>query len=374
MARQSYHPSEFDSWWPKLLTMLPADLDELAAQTGALQRCRQIPNGAVLTRLLLGFAASDMSLKTFAGMSALMGAAKLSAPGFFYRLKHSGDFLAALIARQLPSIKNDSNWRVLLTDASVVSGPGAEGTDWRVHLLYEPGSDGISQVQLTDHHGGESFRRWQTSPNDLVLGDRGYGHARGIHSLQLQGAQVLVRVNPESVRFYDLERRRVMPADWRDQVPKMGVVEWNLLMPVPPERRSKTHKPWALDQAQAWLPVRLIAARTPKGGIIWLLTTASAADLPGWRAMELYRLRWQIELFFKRLKTLLWLDRLPAKPGPTARSWILAKLLTAILAQSLTLPNSGFSPWGYDPRGWARHGCSMAQIPCGDLADSGDSS
>jgi hypothetical protein len=93
--------------------------------------------------------------------------------------------------------------------------------------------------------------------------------------------------------------------------------------------------------------VRVVAARTRTGQIIWLLTTAPAERLSSVEVLELYRLRWQIELLFKRLKSLLHLDSLPSRRGPTARSWMLARFLVAALAQKLLDPEGSLSPWGY---------------------------
>ena len=72
------------------------------------------------------------------------------------------------------------------------------------------------------------------------------------------------------------------------------------------------------------------------------------ASLPALTIAQLYKSRWQIELLFKRLKSLLHLDTLPSRQGPTARSWILARLLAAALAQKLVQPSGPFSPWGYE--------------------------
>ena len=51
--------------------------------------------------------------------------------------------------------------------------------------------------------------------------------------------------------------------------------------------------------------------------------------------LELYRYRWQIELAFKRLKQLLKLGHLPHQRPDIARTWILAKLVVALLLESL---------------------------------------
>ena len=119
-----------------------------------------------------------------------------------------------------------------------------------------------------------------------------------------------------------------------------------MLMPVPPKKRAKSKKSWPLSKASAWVPVCVHAARTRKGNVIWVLSTLRA-DVPPAYVMDLYRLRWQIELLFKRLKSLLFLDALPSRRGPTARSWILARFLAAALSQRLATAEWSLSPWGY---------------------------
>lgn len=62
----------------------------------------------------------------------------------------------------------------------------------------------------------------------------------------------------------------------------------------------------------------------------------------------LYRVRWQIERLFKRLKSLLHLDALPSREGPTAKSW--RGLIAAALALRLVQPSGPLFPWGYELR------------------------
>jgi IS4 transposase len=52
--------------------------------------------------------------------------------------------------------------------------------------------------------------------------------------------------------------------------------------------------------------------------------------------MAAYRLRWQIELAFKRLKTLLHIDRLPAREPRLAKAWLSAHLIAALLIEDIT--------------------------------------
>ena len=72
-------------------------------------------------------------------------------------------------------------------------------------------------------------------------------------------------------------------------------------------------------------------------------------DILGTRAiLDLYRARWQIELCFKRLKSLLGLGHLPKRSDESARAWIQGKLLTVLLVERLIEEARFFPPWGFD--------------------------
>ena len=130
----------------------------------------------------------------------------------------------------------------------------------------------------------------------------------------------------------------------------MGAVEFKITIPVPPPATS-SHKTWNSAKAIAWIPARAVAARTRTGEVTWLLTTLASQQMPAIGILGLYGVRWQIELLFKRLKSLLHLDALPSREGPTAKSWMLARLIAAALAQRLVQPCGPLSPWGYALRG-----------------------
>ena len=66
------------------------------------------------------------------------------------------------------------------------------------------------------------------------------------------------------------------------------------------------------------------------------------------QVMALYRLRWQIELEFKRLKSLIELGHLKKHDARAARSWLQGKLLVALLISRLIAHAERVSPWGYE--------------------------
>lgn len=66
-----------------------------------------------------------------------------------------------------------------------------------------------------------------------------------------------------------------------------------------------------------------------------LITSVPADQASTDQLMAAYRLRWQIELAFKRLKTLLHIDRLPAKEPRLAKAWLSAHLIAPLLIEDI---------------------------------------
>jgi hypothetical protein len=91
-------------------------------------------------------------------------------------------------------------------------------------------------------------------------------------------------------------------------------------------------------------------------GFVLVLTTLVDTDAED--VMELYRYRWQIELAFKRLKSLLQLGHLKKTDPEGAKAWLQGKLFVATLIEMLIAVGERFSPWGY-----FCHATSRAPLP-----------
>lgn len=347
MQPRAIHEEE----WEYVRTLLPSDLEESARKNNALLRCRNVPDAVALIRMALAYAVSDLSLKDVAAWASALDVAQITGPGLFYRLREAESWLeqvlGQVLAEQVPQAAG--GWAVRVVDATVINGPGKKAVHWRAHVQIDPATGGFRAVELTDDSGGEKLSRHRFRPGEVVLGDRAYATARGLHAVKEAGAHVIARFNPGNLRTCDPQRQRVYLGEKEAEVPLVGAIEYALSIPVPP-KATKSHKIWDSAKAIVWIPARAIAARTRPGEVVWILTTLDAAQLPAIAVMGLYRLRWQIELLFKRLKSLLHIDTLPSREGPTAKSWMLARLIAAGLAQRLVPPSGPLSPWGYELR------------------------
>jgi len=199
--------------------------------------------------------------------------------------------LGQVLAEQVvPAV---GGWPIRVVDATVLNGPGQKPVQWRAHALVNPATGGFRTVELTDNSGGEKLGRHRINQGELILGDRAYGTARGIHAVRQAEAHVVVRFTPVNLRTCDEQRRRIYLEEKEAEVPQVGAMEFSILIPVPPQP-TKSHKTWDSAKAIAWIPARAIAARTRTGEVIWILTTLSAIVLPAIAVLALYRLRWQI--------------------------------------------------------------------------------
>jgi len=78
-----------------------------------------------------------------------------------------------------------------------------------------------------------------------------------------------------------------------------------------------------------------------------VFTTFPEEAFPPAAILEWYRLRWQVELVFKRFKSLAQLGHLPKQDERSAKAWLYGQLLVALLVEKLVGHAAAVSPWGY---------------------------
>ena len=345
----------------ELLARLPAglDLDCLALETKAIQRKREVVGGVALLRIALARGPGGLSLRQTAAWASMLGIAELSNPGVKYRLDQATDFLAALVERLLAAKAPGAELRwpgrtLRLADGTCVSQPGSTGTDWRVHGVFDLGRGGFSHLELTDQHGAEALERGAPHPGEIRIGERNYARAPVLRRFRAQSggtADFIVRLgwnalqltNPAGRPFDLIGYLECLPPDpsphevnLRASVGRDGpaLAVRLIVQRKTPEaaeatrsalRRAAARKGKALD------PRSLVAAE-----FMILATSLPKSGYSAKAVLAAYRLRWQIELAFKRLKSLLHIDKLPTWTERGSRSWLYAHLILALLCDDLS--------------------------------------
>ena len=346
--------------WPSVASRIgeAIDLEASVVSSGALRRKRQIRSGSDFLRLALAYGPGGQSLRETSAWAELAGVARLSDVGLLYRLRGGADWLGqiagSLLARRQERSEADLGGlglRLRVVDGSVISSPG-KGPRWRLHGVYDLGREQFSSMEVTEGHTAEALERAKTGPGELVLADRVYARAGGLHHLVSGGADYLVRVGRRSLSLAHTNGQAFDLAAALDESDAAGSYDTMIMV----QDGSKAGRPPLLARLvvlkkppQAAQKARQKALRASQRGShqndplslraaehLMLITSLAPDKASPDQLAALYRLRWRIELAFKRLKSLLHIDRLPAKDKNLARAWIFAHLIVALLIEDIS--------------------------------------
>jgi Transposase DDE domain len=363
-----------DEDWKLLLNLLPSGWEQQAVLSGASERLRGFPSTADLLRTLLLHVGKGYSLRETVVRAKAVGMAQVSDVALMKRLQKAEEWLRRLCV----SLLQESGWEmpaetrgynVRALDGTLVKEPGRRGSLWRIHYSIRIPNLVCDHLELTSLKGagtGESLERFAASPGDLVLADRGFCRPGGIEALHRQGAAVMVRLNSSTLPLWNPEGSRFGLSEQISQLQETGTEqEWPVWVQGVPQRiagRLCVLRKSAEATARAR---RRIARKAQQGGpqpkpetlqyagYVMVFTTVPASHFSAAEVLEWYRVRWQIELVFKRLKTLAELGSLPKHDDQSARAWLYGKLLIALLGQKLERLGRDISPWGYrQPEAW----------------------
>lgn len=354
-----------DEQWEYLTTFLPADWRERARQTGALRRARGVEDADQLLQLILMHCATGLSLRQTVVRAREQGIADISDVALLKRLRSSEAWLRSLTSH-LTEIEEvellnhlSRQRRIRVVDATTVQEQGGAGTNWRVHYTLCLPDLNCDFFELTDETGGETYRRVPVQPGDLLLGDRGYSNGAGVRAVVEAEGDVLVRWNSFSFPLKTPTGSPFEALKELNKLPQRGCREWKVAFEQEGKRyagRLCVVRKGAVATARAQKKIRAQALKKQKqvseealklAAFVLVFTTISPKVLSTKQVLELYRVRWQIELRFKHLKSLLGLGCLPKYDEQSCKAWIQAKLLCGLLIERLMREAKFFFPWGY---------------------------
>jgi DDE family transposase len=337
--------------WSSVVSHIASVIDlEASARTHcALRRRRGVRSAPDLLHLALLYGPGGLSLRATASHATEAGIADLCDVSLLERLRHAGDYLADILDHLLAHRRGGAaaagRLQLNLVDGSTVSGPGSDGSDWRLHARYEPARGCFTDLLITEAKTAEALCCVAVRPGDVVVQDRGYARLRNFAHARANGAHFITRIGWQSLKLFDASGRRF---DLFAVLPDTGpaVVEHAVRIgagpaPVaarliiarkPPEAVERQHRRLQRKASKTGHTTDPRTLRT--AGFMMLVTSLSAADATADEIVRLYRLRWQIELAFKRIKSLGGFAALRADDPRLVRAWLFAHLIAAVLIEA----------------------------------------
>ena len=209
----------------------------------------------------------------------------------------------------------------------------------------------VVSLEVTDNRTGESLKRYEWRPGDVVLADSGYARTEQLLAVKEKGAEFVVRYGLNRVRLLSETGVHLKIADEL----KKHEGEREVTIPVKIDSGKETQEAflhaYRLSEPAAQRARRKIRRRaskdsrpTPKADTLYLadwmivLTSFKPEQVSAGTIGKLYRARWQIELVIKRLKSVLNLDALRARRGSQlAQVYLLGKSLYALMIEKRAL-------------------------------------
>jgi hypothetical protein len=342
--------------WDQVREYLPRDYGDLANKYEQIETKfgnAKIRDADTLLRFILLHVGANLPLRQTVTLMAEAGFPSLSPMRLHKKMCRAAPYLQALVSNMLGwshqgAPEKWGGYVFSVVDATTVSGPGATAADARIHTKIRVADVSLTDVEVTGANDGETFCRYPWSPGELAVGDRAYSSTRGLLHVKSYGADVLVRYRIGSMPLLDEDENDVDVLTVARTVKLHTIVDLDVRVPglehdingrliimrLPPDAAERARQAVLEHSGSSTSPQMLEAA-----GYVILFTTAPRSRLDTERCLQAYRLRWQIELQFKRWKSLCHFDELPNQRDDTILSWVYAKvLLGALLDRMADIP------------------------------------
>jgi len=327
-------------------------LAESARQAKAFLRPRTITSAVDLLRIVLAYCLSHGGLRSTAAWASAVGLADLSNVALLQRLRRSADWLGVLVGQVLASHtpKLSQGRLIRIVDGTSVPKAGKTARQrsqlWRIHSAFDLPDERFGHFILTDQQEGEKLDFIPVIAGEIRLADRAYMQPDRIAAVLRQGGDVVVRSGWKSIVWREVGGEpfglieafrkaagrgpidRAISVERKDGPP---LVLRLIAVEKPPEaaeaarrqaRRAAQREGYTLSKEA------LIAA-----GWVIIVTSLPADSWSTSAVLDLYRLRWRIELGFKRLKSLVGLNGPPGADARSAKAYLLAHLLIILLLE-----------------------------------------
>ena len=347
----------------KILEIMPEGWKEAAKTEKALIRGRNIKTPEELLRL-------NFLYQTYGGSYGLTAALTqisenqegLNKTAVEKRIVNSADWLKWLcenLSRQEGFIVEPpeylNGYRVNVVDASDYACKGSRGAEFRFHYMMNLFTLNTTEMYFTKASEGETLTRYtQIKENDIIIADRGYCSIKEIRHVLAHKGNYVLRMRSNSFHLY------------QEDGTKFDLTE-ELKKDYTPGR--KINMPLLIKSGKERIPVRVCAIaksdkdvrkserhmkksnhnRRPLSELqtVWshfvVVVTSLEDKFSTTQILELYRMRWQIELVFKRFKSIFGGREFTARKEKSVKAWFYGKFLIAIICETLA-KKGRFSP------------------------------
>ena len=338
----------------ELLKELPEGYEAACYEEKAIQRKRGIDNPNDLMMLAMFHMFTGCSLVEISTIAELTKLGKVSDVAFMKRFEGCNNWFKWIIDKlimcggieyQKPEWL--SNYRVLANDASDVVEKGRSGRLYRLHYALDLFKMHCAEFRITEETVGESLKNFKLLPNDIIVADRIYSTFVGMRHCIKSGANFVMRLRSNSFNMYDSQDQKIDLLGHLKTLEAGKTLDLNVYVkmngtettPVricaikkDAESIKKTQRKLARKKSRKQ---EAISEGTLAFNNYIVLVTMLPATISAGQILELYRWRWQVEICFKRLKSIMDFGELPKRRIESIFTWLNGKIMIALLIEKL---------------------------------------
>jgi hypothetical protein len=361
---------------------LPDGFEQACYDLKAIVRKRGVTSAGNLMLLAMFHLLNGCSLLEISEIARLTKLGKMSDVAFMKRFERCGEWFKWIAGKLKSSGMANyekpaylAPYSVLALDASDVAEKGRAGRIWRLHYALNIFEMCSEFYKITEQKIGETLLNFDFKPLQLVIADRAYSTIAGMKHCLKMGAEYILRMRANSFSLYDESGKKVdilykLSKMTDGECDNISLFAGNLSGERLPVRLCATRKtPDAIAQTQKRLHQKEskkqqeISAETKLFNEYIVVVTSLPDTITAEQILETYRLRWQVEIQFKRLKSILGFGELPKRRSGSVTAWLNGKLMLALLIEHVIA--TVFSPEAQSSLKESMEGNEMAEIdPC----------
>lgn len=204
-------------------------------------------------------------------------------------------------------------------DATNLSTSGKEKTFVRLHVEYDLDTACADYISITDNHVGETLNHFKVKNNALYLADRAYGKSKQMEHIVNENADFILRISPHQIKLFK-------GSDCKERINLSEYLSENEFSLICYVKHKKHVFPIKVIGIKKPIEKQIISEKKVKRKAQknqnklsqetidfskwFIVATSIIDDTSSAEITDLYKLRWQIELFFKRMKTHLRLRKI----------------------------------------------------------------
>ena len=346
----------------EIMKRLPRGYEQACFETKAMERKREIKSPIDLMKLVLLYLVGGYSSLEMSIIAAELGIAKISDVSFLKKFAKCKDWLSWIVSQIVPKPlldyhmpKSFDGYKPVAIDASVVKEKGRTGQIFKLHYAIDLFKMTAASFKITGQKNGETLLNFDVQKDWLVLADRAYGSLAGIEHCLKHKANFILRLkhgaftlyNKDGTTFDMTSHLNLVTSDAASNfevyanLKSLGQTKLRLCaIKIPEDKLEKTEQKFKRNDSKRQRKTSKQALDMARFVVV---ITALPDAIPADEIISLYRLRWQVEIYFKRLKSIIDFGNIPLKREESTMTWLTGKLMISLIIEQM-LSEVSFSP------------------------------